>query len=360
MAAYRYLLADLLGGQTLAEVPFTSASFEHVLNAPGNFEGTLALKQPPALHLVLAPLFPHLLGRLALYVERDGVIVWGGIPWTSDPDLDAGTMTIRGEGWLSYLRRRVLRATKVYTQVDQTTEIAKNLIDWALAYGPSPPIDTTAVGATGVPRDRTWQAYERPWIGRLIEDLAAVENGFDFRFDSAWSAGAIVTRFLTSYPNTGRSTNLVFEIGTQVTSAALGCDGTALATHVDAVGAGEGDLGLLASVANPGMLAAGWPVLDDVISAGDVSVFATLDAKARHRLARGSAPITLPRLSVAPEAEPTFGSYSVGDVVTIRGGAGLATLDGRYRLVGVGMSIDAAGGEVAQLATATLDAFQEV
>lgn len=355
MAAYRYLLADLATNQLLAELPLT-VSYEHVLNSPGSIEGRLALVQPAALHTVLAPLLPGSLGKLAIYVERDGVIVWGGIPWTASADLDAGTMTLRGEGFLSYFRRRVLRATKTYAQVDQAL-IARDLLDWALAYGPGPSISTAAVATTGVLRDRSWQAYERPWIGQLIEDLAAVEGGFDFRFDSAWSSGSITTRFLTSYPNTGRLTDLVFEVGKQITAAGLSVDGTMLVTHVDAIGAGEGDLAIRASVADPAMLAAGYPVLDDVVSATDVSILATLDAKARHRLRRGHAPISVPGLVVDPSLDPVLGSYLVGDVVTVRGGAGLAALDGRYRITGIRVDVDDSGAETAHLSLATLDIY---
>lgn len=352
-AAYRYLLADVLTNSLLAELPFESASYSHVLNAPGAFSGTLGLKQPASLQNVLATSLNY--GKVALYVERDGVIVWGGMLWGDAPDFDAGTLEIRGEGWHSYFRRRVLRARKVYVQQDQTTQIAKDLIDYAQGVaGGNVGVVTADALATGVLRDRTYEAYERKSIGEAIEQLAAVDGGFDFRYDSAYSGVNIATRFLTQFPNTGRNTSLVFE--GQLSSMKVTRDGTSLATNVDAMGAGEGNLRLIATVSDPSLIGV-YPVLDDVVSNTDVSILATLDGYARQRLTRGKAPIVIPSIDVDPSADPVLGSYISGDIVTVRGGYGLVTVDGRFRITGYSVKVDDSGGEVASLTFAGLEAF---
>jgi hypothetical protein len=360
LASYRYLLADALSNSLLAEVPFESATFSHVLNAPGAFSGTLGLKQPTSVQTVLKPLLSpstSSLGKLALYVERDGVIVWGGMPWTSEPDIDAGTMTLNGEGFLSYFRRRVLRAKKVYVQQDQTTQIAKDLINWAQSVtGGNIGVDTTGVAATGVLRDRTYEAFERKNIGQAVEELAAVDNGFDFRFDSTWNGTSILTRFLTSFPNTGRQTQFVLEVGAQLSNLNIKTDGTSLATNVDVIGAGEGDIGLIATVSDPGLIGV-YPILDDVESHTDVSERPTLEAYARKRLVRGKRPIVIPEVEVDPALEPVLGSYVVGDIMRVRGGYGLAEIDGQFRVTEIGVSVDDNGGESAKLAFAGLESF---
>jgi hypothetical protein len=361
MATYRYLLANVLTGSLLAEVPFESASFSHILNAPGAFSGILGLKQPAELEIALEPLLSPAtsnLGKLALYVERDGVIVWGGMLWTSgDVDFDAGTMPINGEGFLSYFRRRVLREKKTYTQQDQTTGIAKDLIDWAQAVtGGDIGIDTSDVAASGVLRDRTYEAFERKNIGEAIEQLAAVQNGFDFRFQSDWSGGSIVTRFLTIYPNTGRQTNYVLEVGSQMSNLSVKVDATSLATNVDVIGAGEGDVGLIAPISDPSLIGV-YPVLDEVESHTDVQELPTLDAFARRRLMLGKTPIVIPSVEVDPALEPVLGSYVVGDIMRVRGGSGLASIDGRFRVMEIKVSVNDLGGEQASLAFAGLESF---
>jgi hypothetical protein len=357
MATYRYLLTDVLNpGVRLAELPFESATYTHVLDAPGAFSGTMGLQQPAKLAGVLAEQLQ--LGQVSLWVERDGVIVWGGILWTSDADIDAGTITYAGEGWHSYFRRRVLRARKVYVQQDQTTQIAKNLIDYAQSFlGGSISVDTSGVQATGVLRDRTYESYERKNIGEAVDQLAAVENGFDFRYDSAYTTGGdLSVRFLTSYPPTGRHTEIVLEVGKQLAALGIKTDGTSLATNVDAIGAGEGDIKLLATVSDPGLLGV-YPMLDDVVSFTDVSVQATLTGHARKRLSQGASPVVIPSVEWDPSLEPVIGSFLAGDIVTVRGGVGIAQLDSLFRITTIEVSVDDAGGETGKLSFAGLESF---
>lgn len=355
MARYRYLLTNVLTGVRLAELPLESASYSHVLNAPGAFSGVLGLKQPAKLEGVLRTSIN--LGQVAVYVERDGVIVWGGMLWTSDADLDAGILALAGEGFHSYFRRRALRAQKVYVQQDQTTQIAKDLIDWAQSIpGGTIGVSTSDVAATGVLRDRTYEAFERKWIGAEIEALAALDSGFDFRYESRWNAGAIQTRLLTQYPATGRPTEIVLEVGKQLAKAGVKTDATSLATNVDAIGAGEGDLGLIATVSDPALLAA-YPMLDDVVSFTDVTELPTLDAHARKRLRRGAAPVVIPAVEWQPGLEPVVGSFLPGDIVTVRGSHGIAQVDGRFRVITIDVSVDDAGTETGKLSFAGLESF---
>lgn len=70
--------------------------------------------------------------------------------------------------------------SKVYSGVDQAL-IAKDLIDYwqALSYGDYG-IDTSSVVATGVTRDRSYFTPEAHNIAQRIQELSAVDNGFDF------------------------------------------------------------------------------------------------------------------------------------------------------------------------------------
>jgi hypothetical protein len=358
VATYRYLLTDVLNASVrLAELPFESATYSHVLNAPGAFSGTMGLQQPAKLAAVLTEQLQ--LGQVSLWVERDGVIVWGGILWTSDADIDAGTITYAGEGWHSYFRRRTLRARKVYLAQDQTTQIAKNLIDYAQSFlGGSIGVDTSGVAATGVLRDRTYEAFERKNIGEAVDQLATVENGFDFRYDSIYDNGNLSVRFLTSYPPTGRHTEIVLEVGKQLAALGIKTDATSLATNVDAIGAGEGDIKLLATVSDPGLLGI-YPMLDDVVSFTDVSEQATLTGHARKRLAQGASPVVIPNVEWDPSLEPVIGSFLAGDIVTVRGGMGIAQLDGPFRITTIEVTVDDAGGETGKLSFAGLESFSD-
>jgi len=357
MAAYRYLLRDVVSGALLAEMPFEQASYSHVLNAPGAFSGTMALKQPAGVQAVLRSALS--LGRNTLFVERDGVIVWGGFLWTSASDVEAGTFQLAGEGFHSYYRRRLLRADKTYTGADQAT-IAVDLLDWAHnVVGGFVIVHTDAVATTGVLRDRTYLAVERHWVGEAIEQLAAVDGGFNFRYHSFWDppgSSNIKTRFAVDYPASGQATDLVFEVGTQLSDLKVTGDATHLATHVDAIGATPtaASSPLIAAVADPARLAA-MPMLDDVVNLTDVNVLATLEGHAKTRLKRGAAPVRIPQATADPALVPVLGFYKTGDVVTVRGSVGLETLDGKFRIAEYTVTVGDAGDEKVTLAFANLE-----
>lgn len=356
MADYRYLLVDILTGQRLAELPFESARYTDTLNAPGSFTGTMPLKpKEPLLSVLQASLQ---LGRVSVWVERDGTIMWCGPLWTDSSYFTTDAYVLNGEGWLSYFRRRLLRADKTYTGVEQVL-IAKDLLDYAQVQpGGNVGVVTTDTTATGVTRDRTYLAVERGWIGERIEQLAAVLNGFFFRFEGRWSGGTLQTRFLTSYPKTGRVTDLVFELGKQLTGDNCRRDATALVSHVDAIGAtpSAGTEPLLGSASDTSRLA-NMPMLDDVVTFSDVSVQATLDAHAANRLARGKTPMDIPALQVDAGGDTPLGSYVVGDNVEVRIDAGLCQLNDRYIVTERSVDVDASGGETVTCSYAQVDAF---
>jgi hypothetical protein len=78
---------------------------------------------------------------------------------------------------------------------------------------------------------------------------------------------------------------------------------------------------VIAAVSDPALLGV-YPTLDEAVSFSDTTDLALLDGHARRRLTRGKAPIVLPSIEVDPSAEPVIGSYTVGDIVKVRGGYG--------------------------------------
>lgn len=343
-------------GDILAELPFTTVSYSHVLNSPGSFSGTMALQQPEPLKSVLKAAL--MLGRNTLYVERNGVIMWAGIPWTRNVDFDANTYTINAEGWHSYFRHRHITETVEFILADQI-HIARDLIDWAQAQpGGDIGVQTSMVAHTAVWRARTYLANERKNVGEAVEELAALENGFDFRYESAWAGDVINTNFRTFYPATGRATDIVFEIGTQISTAGAICDGTTLATHVDAIGGipEDSETPLIASVSDTLRLAE-MPRLDDVVSFTDVIVPPTLTAHANARLKRGAECILIPSITLESTMVPPIGSYREGDRVTVRADIGLETIEGMFRITEFSVNVGENGDETPALSFANVDVF---
>lgn len=349
---YRVLWADLRTGVLLGELPVTAASTTVGLNQAGSFRVSVPLGAPALDPLTLAPL------RCSIFIERDGVILPGaGILWRASPNFEGDTLDLTGEGFHSYFRHRVIRHDLIYVAADQVG-IAKNLIDYAqLGFGNIGIL--TPAQTSGVLRDRTFYAYERKSIGEAVEQLGAVEGGFDWTYDSAWNGNAITTTFRMTYPPTGRRTAFVFEVGTNCQALSMDHDATTMANSVDAMGAGEGNSMLVANRQDTSSLAA-YPIMEDVASFKDIIELATLDIHAGRRLMRGHLPMVNARISIDPGVEPMIGSYGVGDQCRLIAKRGWASVDDTFRIVTQTLNLDESGGEGVQLDLAPLEMFNPV
>src|SRR5881394_1551809 len=238
--ADRFLLLDYLTRTVVTELPAVdSFSYTETLNKPGSWSVTIPLKA----NVGAANLFSS---RAIFAFERAEILRWAGPLLTARVDLEAGTVNLSGEGYMNYLRRRILYTTKTYAATDQLL-IVKDLIDYAQTHWGTPGnlgIVTTALSAvTTFARDRTYFYYEKKKIGELIEQLAAVRNGFDFRLTPRWSNGpnsTMVLDFGVTYPSFGRETGYVVDVNAHELTT-VDVDLTKLAFAVVASGQGTGE-----------------------------------------------------------------------------------------------------------------------
>lgn len=352
MANYRVLYASLKTGTLHGELPVSNFEFDSVLNRPGACRGRVVLEQVAA--ITDATFEP---ARTSLYVERDGTLLWGGILWTVQIDPVTSTLTFGAEGFHSYFTRRILNTTKTYSSVDQH-DIARDLIDWAQSVSDgSIGVTTTDTNLSGVTRDRTYYGVEFHNIGSLIENLAAVQNGFDFRYDTFYtSSGNIETAFRTIYPATGRATSHVFELGVNIDMLSLQVDGSVVANRVISFGKGQNNYQPQATVADASSLAS-TPLLDKVLSLRDVIEQDTVQARADWLLARSIEPTRRLQVEVHPNSVPSLGSYIVGDLVRIRGDLTWTTIDSQWRITSIAVSVDDKGNEIVRLSLVPAGAF---
>lgn len=345
MARYRYLAADLLSGTIREEVPFDACRYAEVLNRPGSIEATIGLRHAKATRAILAP------GLTALHVERDGAIRWSGILWTAKASSSKASLTVGGQGWWSYFRRRHVRETLAFAQADQL-EIARALVAYAQAQPGGDLGVALGAEASGVLRDRTYEWWARKNVGLAVEELAGVSGGFDFEPAAAWAAGGRVAWSLRlHYPRRGRPTALVWELGGNLDDLDEEEDATRQAGLVDGIGAGDGEGTLIATASDP---APGYPLLEDVRAWKDVSVPATLQAHADAALKAGRLPLDRVPRAVAKQDHPdtTLGAFEVGDTVTLRARDGWIDVAYPGRIMEVGVSVDREGAETVDVAYA--------
>ncbi|MCE7001794.1 hypothetical protein LWC34_02905 [Kibdelosporangium philippinense] len=321
---YRYIVADLRTGQVHAELPLRDVTFSSVLNDAGEFQGQLMLGDPRiAVH---EPEFLTRPAHTALYVERDGVVVWGGIIWTSKYSSASRAIEIGAAGFLSYFdHRRVLPSdfdpskgnladiTVTYTDVDQT-EIARSLIATAQGHPRGDiRIQSDPYATSQIRRTITYPGRELKSVGDALRELSNLENGPDFVFDVIYGGEGrhLVHRLRVGTPELGQQgTPHVWEFGGNLIEYAWPRDGSSMATRVFALG-DENEEGQQVGIAQDNSTAR--PLLETEVSLVNMSDVQLLQSHARSALAAAVDPVVLPELIVRGDRDPMLGSYSVGD-----------------------------------------------
>lgn len=336
---YTYLFCDLRTDVLLAELPLANVSYTFELNGIGRLSGTIPYNDET---LPLDPETASQPGRTAVYVDRDGVLVWGGIVWTRDRA--PGGKAIQAAEFLSYFQHRYVKKTlstdtsllldpNYVEQGGQRLYSDQQWVMWSLLrYATDQPggniglnIDPLVAAPHGITRTATYFGYERPEIYKSISELSAADDGFDFGVDVGWTSAAnnqAPTRYRkvrTWYPRRGRSaaeSGLVFSKGGghgSIIDYDWPEDGTSLVTEMSGLGAGTGEARIVKTAAATDLLDSGWPLLEGVSTYDGVIDEAQVQGMTNADLEARSQSQVQPTFEVAADTDPQFGSYSVGD-----------------------------------------------
>jgi hypothetical protein len=336
---YTYLFCDLRTDELLAELPLANVSYSFELNGIGKLSATIPYSDET---LPLDPETASTPGRTAVYVDRDGVLVWGGIVWTRDRV--KGGKSIQAAEFLSYFQHRYVKKT-LSTDTSLLLDTAyvdaggqrlysdQKWIVWSLLRyaqdqtGGNINIDINPLTGTphGINRTTTYFGYERPEIYKAISELAAADNGFDFGVEVGWTSAANnqapqrYRQARTWYPRRGRTaaeSGLVFSKGGDhgsIIDYDWPEDGTSLVTEMSGLGAGSGEARIVKTATAADLINSGWPLLEGVTTYDGVIDEAQVQALANADLDARSRSTVQPTFEVAADSDPEFGSYSVGD-----------------------------------------------
>lgn len=320
---YRYLFADLITNDILAELPLTGVNFTQVLNSPGSFSGRILGSDARELgYDITASTEP---GRTAIYVDRDGVLIWGGIIWLRTWNSDRQTFEFSAREFLSYFERRRITDTTVYENEDQLY-IAQNLIDLAQAVpggdiGLNVPSNTSGVLVT-----RVYFDYERKDVSGAIKDLSNQQDGFDVNVDVAYNNFLEPSKYLrTDYPQRGITYDasnpeaLVFEFPGNIVAYEWPDDGAQIANTMYGIGPNSNEAKILATATSPtDQIANGWPLLEDTASYTDQYDPDILYQQTLGEVTARQVAVVTPRVIIPAYASPVLGSYKTGDECLLR------------------------------------------
>lgn len=325
---YRYLFADLVTNQILAELPMTGVQFTQQLNTAGTFTGHLLLSgiNSAALNVPNATI-P---GRTAVYVDRNGKLVWGGVLWGREYSSAKQTLTFQAREFLSYFERRRITSTVAFTNLDQL-KIAQQVMSNSQGV-PNGSIgllynqDAGSTSTSGVLVSRTYYGYELKTVFNAIQDLSRQSSGFDFEISVYYDGdGNPAKSFNTYYPRSGTAysstskTAPVFELPAgNIVEYVYPEDGSIAANTVYALGAGSNEGKLISSASDTSKLSAGWPLLEEQANYSDITDATMLTSLANGQLTAVSYPPTTLKVVAPPYVDPQFGTYEVGDDVRVR------------------------------------------
>jgi hypothetical protein len=341
---YRYLLGDLLTNEIIAELPLTGVAFTQQLNTYGTLNAHILLSGINGDKFnVDASTIP---GRNVIYVDRDGILVWGGVIWSRAYNSTSQILNITAQEFMSYFAHRRINQTDNFNGIDQLI-IAKTLIENAQAqpYG-DVGIGYNSEGQTtsGVLVDRVYYDYELKTVFNAIQDLSRQQDGFDFHIDIEYDGitGLPSKYFNTYFPKVGVTYSptdpsaLVFNFPAgNIVEYQYPEDGSIVANTVYALGAGSNE-GRITSIAQDmTKLSDGWALLEDQANYSDVTDQTVLDNLATGQVVAMSYPPTTLTVVAPPYVDPIFGTYEVGDEarIIITDSRFPNTLDEIYRIV---------------------------
>lgn len=338
---YRFKVAELKTGDVLEEVPLEIES-DMTRNLQSHGAGSFGL---PVRHPSTPANWEQLIlpGRsLILVLDEADRIVGHGIPNDRQRD-GSGVVAYPASTLEAYFLERYV-PTRAYVQRDQAAiaqDLAAVCADEAgiPLWFECPP--------TGVYRDRTYAADENTWVYDALQQLAAVEGGFNWTVDVDWvddSHKRVKYTFRTGYPylgNRSATPEHVFEAPGNVTDYQYNepwRSGDA-ATYVQAVGDGDGETKLMsAPVIDTVREAAGWPRTEAREQFSGVKEQDTIDQHARgmaRTLFGGQQVITV---TVKDGVGTSLGDLSLGDTARVRIRSDDLVFDEVFVVVGWSMS----------------------
>jgi len=317
MATYTYLFADLRSGVVINELALYGTSFARELNKFGDWTGTIGLDNETMRNKDIKDC--TIPGRTAIYVDRDGVIVYAGVVWTRTYASQGKTIQLTGQDLSSYFNKRFISgrfATRDFIQTDQLA-IAQSLLNQAQAavggdIGVIVPSNTS-----GRLRDRSYPGNELKPVAEAISQAADNIDGYDWEIDASYNTDmSIIKSARFGYPYLGRApqgTDLVWDYPGSITEYWWSESASDGASSMWAVGAGDGDTALMGVADNNTLLSNGYPILESQNSYSDVSIQDTIDGHAQEDLRNAPMPVLSPTIHVRADIEPVFGSYDLGD-----------------------------------------------
>lgn len=332
---YTVYAYDINTNTPIGTLPATNLKFGCRLNDAGPISFDMNLQNPVAAAKAQA-ILAYQGTPFALYVQRsttgsNGVLVWGGIAWTTNYVKTSGILAIGGKEWLSYFDQRVIAAD--YSQVSYPSGIdPAQLVQKALTdaqstakAGAGASLGIQVVGGTStiphfVPG---YPVTQHSTVGQILADMAATSapgsGTVDTVFTSAWTTAGVpqvtATIAMVRAGRAASNTNLIFDLS-KALEYTWPTDATKMGTSLIATGAGSGAATVSATVQTPYAPVGGLgqsPRLDQVYQFNNVQSQSQISAMGKGIAQLYGQPVATPTLKVPTNNDQPLGSWVIGD-----------------------------------------------
>lgn len=335
---WRFEAVDLRSGIVIDVLHPQSADFETLLNDPGQGSLRLATRD-----VAVRSIWPHLTCVYCLRISggaaspANPVAEFAGLIEEISAD-NNGATNVGMKGIEQYLNHRMMREKATFQQMNQNL-IGAALVQLAADEG----IQLTASGDPSFAmanghglRDRTYESWDRKFIGEAIKQLTEVIEGPDWITTHTRTAG-VWSSHMTFMDIAGVVRELTLRSDIESHEYGLQVDANDHATLVDALGEGE-EQDMLTALAkdNTGV----YPRFDASPAWKDVSVLNTLQEHADGYLEEHREPIAIPSVEISGfDIDPT--TIELGDTIGIKTNYGAVSYNGQARIIGRSWKIDA-------------------
>jgi hypothetical protein len=316
MVSYRYLVQDILTGDTLDELPLAGVSYGRGMNDEGQASGAMSLNE----ERVMSPAPNRHVFMVERTDDRGTDIVWAGPVSTARVDYQRQMAEFNAVSWTTWLGARFFRHDLDISGFDTITAAQT-----VLAYAQSPShhgpdanyrIEVDTSQRSGATLDDNWEllAYEGRSIAEVIQAIATQDYdedgrflGFEYTIRSTWDQNNRERRKATFGSPRLNNRDPAFEIpldSALVQNIGLTIDGSESGTYVVVQGSGPGEDALRGEYPKgdgftPPTFNLGRPLREVYIPRTLIDVQRTLTSMALREGRFRSQPIIEPSLSMA-------------------------------------------------------------
>lgn len=259
MTRYRYIAAQLGAPYAkIAELNLTGVEWQRLRNGAGAFRGAVKLPPPVSAEArVLCQLYRLATdaGTTCIYVIRDNTPVGAYGIWEQGYSSENQTISVSGAELPSYFRRRIVEdfsgdldvrvSYEGVPMYDAVADMIGRVNDIGLALdvttgGPPLPVTIPATNDTAEVAGTGWRGTDAKVVGEAIDELAAMDDGFDYRCDLRREAGDYQRVFVLR-PSLAEGTGTVAKYGSSLARFDVRRRGDVRTNDAIAIGGSNGE-----------------------------------------------------------------------------------------------------------------------